>query len=277
MKVFEMTNVLDTKSTARNIHPSAIIDPAAKIGEGVHIGPYVIIGPDVTLGDHVKIHPHVVIDGKTSIGEGCEIFSFASIGSASQDKKYKGGKPELHIGKNNIIREYVTMNPGTDDGAKTIVGDNGLFMIGAHIAHDCIVGNNVILANNATLGGHVEVGDFAIIGGMSAVHQFVRIGESAIIGGMSGVENDVIPYGRVKDERAFLAGLNLIGLERRGASKTDLKTMQRAFNIIFGDKGVLDQRIDRAEEEFKDNPLITQIIDFARDRNKFPLCQPKKK
>lgn len=272
-----MTKVIDNKLTARNIHPSAIVDPSAVLGEGVHIGPYVIIGPDVTLGDQVKIHSHVVIDGVTYVGEGTEIYPFSSIGSPTQDKKFKGGRPELHIGKNNIIREHVTMNPGTDDGARTIIGDNGLFMIGCHIAHDCIIGNNVIIANNSAVAGHVEIGDFVIVGGMSAIHQFVRIGAHAIIGGMSGVENDVIPYGRVKDDRAYLAGLNLIGLERRGAQKSDLKTMQRAFNTLFGDEGVIDQRIEHVAEEYKDEPLIMQIVEFARQRSKFPLCQPKKK
>ena len=272
----DMANVIDTKQAARNIHPSAVVDPNAKIGEGVHIGPFSIIGSDVTLGDNVRIHPHVVVDGATFVGEGTEIFPFASIGSPTQDKKFKGGRPELHIGKNNTIREYVTMNPGTDDGSKTIVGDNGLFMVGSHVAHDCIVGNNVILANNATLGGHVELGDFVIIGGMSAIHQFIRIGAHAIIGGMSGVESDVIPYGRVKDDRAYLAGLNLIGLERRGLGRDDLKVLQKAYNIMFGDEGTLEERLDLIAEEFKDEPLVISIVDFARKRDKFPLCQPKK-
>ena len=212
---------------AAQIHPSAIIDPAAQIGTDVAIGPYCVIGPDVTIGDGVILHPHVVVDGVTTIGPGCEIFSFASIGSPTQDKKFSGGRPELIIGRDNIIREHVTMNPSTDDGGKTIVGDKGLFMVGVHIAHDCIIGDNVIMANNATLGGHVEVGNNVVIGGLAAVHQFIRIGHGAIIGGMSGVESDVIPYGRVKGERAHLAGLNLVGLERLGVAKDVVRNVQK--------------------------------------------------
>ena len=158
-------------------------------------------------------------------------------------KKFKGGRPELHIGANNTIREHVTMNPSTDDGGKTEVGDNCLFMVGSHVAHDCIIGNNVVMANNATLGGHVEVGNNAIIGGLAAVHQFIRIGDNAIIGGMSGVESDVIPFGRVKGDRAFLAGLNLIGLERAGVGKERVKLLQKAFRDLFAESGTLESRV----------------------------------
>ena len=181
-----------------SIHPSAIIDPAATIGESVHVGPFCVIGPDVSLGEGVKLHSHVVVEGRTHIGKGGEIFPFASIGHAPQDLKYKGEPSRLEIGDNCRIREHVTMNPGTEGGGMlTKVGDNCLFMASSHVAHDCKVGNNVIMANNATLAGHVEVGDFAIIGGLAAVQQFVRIGPHAMIGGMSGIVNDVIPYGMV--------------------------------------------------------------------------------
>ena len=170
------------------------------------------------------------------------------------------------------------MNPGTEDGdMETTVGDNGLFMMATHVAHDCHVGNNVIMANNATLGGHVHVGDFAVIGGLSAVHQFIRIGEFAVIGGMSGVESDVIPYGRVKGERAFLAGLNLIGMERRGFEKADIKYIQKAVKQIFSDEGTLEQRLEQAEQEYTDNEHVLNVITFAKNKNKFPLCHPPKK
>ena len=186
-----------------SIHPTAVIDPAARIGAGVSIGPYCVIGPEVTLKDKVILHSHVVIDGTTEIGEETEIFPFASIGHRPQDKKFFGEKSQLIIGQRNVIREHVTMNPGTDGGGLiTRVGNDCLFMASSHVAHDCLVGNHVILANNATLAGHVTVGDFAIIGGLSAIHQFVRIGAHAFIGGMSGVEKDVIPFGTVKGERA---------------------------------------------------------------------------
>lgn len=260
------------------IHPTAIIYDGARLGENVAIGPYCVVGAQVTLGDGVKLHSHVVVDGITTIGEKTEIFPFASIGSRCQDLKYEGEASELVIGKNNVIREHVTMNPGTKGGGmKTVVGDNGLFMVASHIAHDCVIGNNVIMANNATLGGHVHVGDFAVIGGLAAVHQFVRIGAYAVIGGMSGVENDVIPFGRVKGERAFLAGLNLVGLERRGFSKDRIKALQRAFNRLFGDEGTFEQRVESVAAEFSDDDLVMNVIQFAREKTRFPLCQPARR
>ena len=260
------------------IHPTAIIENGAVIGKGVRIGPYCTVGGEVKLGDNVVLHSHVAVAGRTTIGEGTQIFPFASIGHAPQDLKFHGEQSELIIGKNNVIREQVTMNPGTEGGGmKTIVGDNGLFMVGVHIAHDCIVGNNVIMANNATIGGHVTVGDFAVIGGLSGVHQFVRIGAHAVIGGTSGVENDVIPYGRVKGERAFLAGLNLIGLERRGFTKDQIKTLQRAFNQLFGDEGTLEQRMETVSGEYAGETAVMEMIKFAREKTRFPLCQPPRK
>lgn len=259
------------------VHPSAIVSASARLGEEVNIGPYCVIGPDVVLGAGVRIHSHVVIDGRTSIGPRTTVYPFASLGTPPQDLKYEGELSELVIGADNTIREHVTMNPGTRTGAmKTVVGDGGLFMMGVHIAHDCVVGDHVIMANNATLAGHVQVGDHAIIGGLSAVLQFVRIGAHAIVGGMSGVENDVIPFGRVKGERAFLAGLNLIGLERRGFSKEQIKALQRAFNELFGDEGTFDQRLETVASDFGEDEAVRQIVDFARGKHRYPLCQPKK-
>lgn len=261
-----------------NIHSTAIIDEKAHIAGSARIGPYCVIGPDVTIGENVVLKSHVVVDGLTTIGEGTTIHPFASIGGAPQDLKYGGEKSKLIIGKNNVIREHVTMNPGTESGKmETVVGDNGLFMMGAHIAHDCEVGNHVIMANNATLGGHVVVGDYVVIGGLAGVHQFVRIGDHAIIGGMSGVESDIIPYGRVKGERAFLAGLNLIGLERRGFSKDEVRNLQRAFNQLFGEEGTLDQRIEQVSGDFANDDTVMKIVSFAKQKTKFPLCQPQKK
>lgn len=261
-----------------NIHSTAIIHDGSVIGNNVEIGAYCVIGENVSLADNVTLRSHVCIEGHTSIGQGCDIFSFASLGSPPQDLKFAGEVTKLIIGKNNTIREHVTMNPGTKHGAmETVIGDNCLFMMSSHVAHDCIVGNNVIMANNATIAGHVEVGDFVVIGGLSAVHQFARIGDHAIIGGMSGVENDVIPYGRVKGERASLAGLNLIGLERRGFEKSEIRQLQRAFNQLFGDEGTLEQRLDMVSSDFPDDNLITTIVEFARAKSDFPLCQPRKK
>ena len=261
-----------------SIHPTAIIEDGAKIGNNVSIGAYSVIGPNVEIGDNVKIHSHVSIDGHTSIGAGCVIYPFASLGHPPQDLKFGGEKTTLIIGENNTIREHVTMNPGTaGDQGETRIGSNCLFMVASHVAHDCVVGDRVILANNATLAGHVQVGDNAIVGGLSAVHQFIRIGEHAIIGGMSGVESDVIPYGRVKGERAHLNGLNLIGLERRGFSKDEVRTLQRAFNQLFGDEGTLDERIEAVSQDFSSSPVVANIIKFAQGKTKFPLCQPPKK
>ncbi len=261
-----------------NIHPTAIIDESADIGAHVSIGPYSVVGAHVKLGDGVTIHSHVNIDGYTTIGEKSEVFPFSSLGTKPQDLKFSGEKSELIIGKNTTIREHVTMNPGTSHGTmKTVVGDNCLIMVGCHVAHDCVIGDNVIMANNATLAGHVVVGDFAFLGGISAVHQFVRIGEHAVVGGMSGVESDIIPYGRVKGERAFLAGLNLVGLERRGFTKDEVKSLQRAFNQLFGDEGTFEQRIDTVSDSFCDDRLVMSIVEFARAKTRFPLCQPRKK
>ncbi len=255
------------------IHPTAIIDPIAKIGSNVSIGPYSVIGPDVSLGDNVELKSHVVVDGRTTIGEGTIIYPFASIGQETPDLKYKGEPSELVIGKNNKIREYVTMNPGTEFGGMlTKVGDNCLFMPSTHVAHDCILGNRVIMANSAALGGHVKVGDNVMIGGLAAVHQFVRIGSFAVIGGMSGVESDVIPYGRVKGERAHLAGLNLIGLERGGFEKDTVKILQRVTKQLFDGEGTLDERIKALAEEHKNDKAVMQVIEFAKARERFGLC-----
>ena len=261
-----------------NIHPSAIIHEKANIHDSAKVGPYCTIGKNVVLNANVECVAHVHIEGRTTINEGTKIYPFASLGTPPQDLKYDGEESELIIGKNNTIREHVTMNPGTKQGImKTVVGDNCLFMMATHVAHDCVIGNNVIMANNATLGGHVQVGDFAVLGGLAAVHQFVRIGSHAIIGGMSGVESDVIPFGRVKGERAFLAGLNLIGLERRGFSKDEVRNLQRAFNQLFGGEGTMEQRIEIVATDFANDDVVMNMIDFARSKTKFPLCQPQKK
>lgn len=263
----------------RQIHPTAVIEEGAVLGEGVKIGAYCVIGANVRLDDNVELKSHVVVDGHTMIGAGTVVYPFASLGTAPQDLKYKGEPSTLIIGKNNKIREHVTMNPGTkDDKMKTVVGDNCLFMMASHVAHDCVVGNNVILANNATLAGHVEVGDYAIIGGLSAVHQFCRIGAHAMIGGMSGVEHDVIPFGLVKGERAQLAGLNYVGLERRGFSKEDIQALLKAFKQLFGatSEGTLAERIEKTATDFSDEQAVMRIIDFIRAKENRSVLQPAK-
>ena len=258
------------------IHHTAIINPAATVADGVTIGPYSIIGPEVKLAANVKLHSHVVIDGNTSIGEGSEIFPFASIGTAPQDKKFKGEHSRLEIGKRNSIREHVTINPGTEGGGLvTKICDDCLIMIGAHVAHDCQIGNHVILVNNATLAGHVHVGHHAIVGGNSAVHQFVRIGAHAMIGGMSGVENDVIPYGTVMGERARLAGLNLVGLERRGFKKEQINELRNAYRMLFAPEGTFSERLEGVADNYATSEVVKDIVNFIRNKSLRPICQPR--
>jgi len=261
------------------IHQSSIVHPKAKIGENVEIGPFCTVGENVEIADGVKLFSHVCLDGITSIGEGTKIYPFAAIGLEPQDLKYDGEKSKLIIGKNNRIREYVTIHPGTSgDKMETRVGDNCLIMVSAHIAHDCVVGNNVILANNATLAGHVHVGDFAIIGGLSAVHQFVRIGSHAIIGGMSGIEQDIIPYGSAIGERASLAGLNLVGLKRRNFDKDTINTLRDAYKILFlNDDEVIDKRIAEVEKKFHNQPYIMEVVNFMKAETSRAISFPKSK
>lgn len=261
---------------ANTIHPTAIVDASAKLDEGVFIGPYCTVGPDVKLGKRVRLISHVVVDGRTTIGDDTVVYPFATLGLRPQDLKYKGEPSVLDIGKTNQIREYVTMHPGTEGGGMlTKVGDNGLFMIGSHVAHDCTIGNNVVMANNATLAGHVTIGDYVIIGGLSAVQQFVRIGPYAIIGGMSGVEKDVIPFGLVKGERAHLSGLNLIGLERRGFNREDVRALRGAYRMLFANEGTLGERVEETATHYKDQTQVERIIGFIREGAERPICQPK--
>ena len=217
-----------------DIHPTAVVDGGARIGANVTVGPYSIVGTGVELAEGVTVMSHVVVNGRTSIGANTKVYPFASVGLAPQDLKYKGEPSRLEIGCNNIIREHVTMHGGTEGGGMvTRVGNNGLFMVACHVAHDCRIGDHVVMVNNATLGGHVMVGDWAILGGLAAVHQYVRIGRHAMVGGLSGVENDVIPYGSVTGNRARLQGLNIIGLKRRGISRDDIHTLRNAYRLLF--------------------------------------------
>ncbi|MDR1561044.1 MAG: acyl-ACP--UDP-N-acetylglucosamine O-acyltransferase [Holosporaceae bacterium] len=258
------------------IHQTAIISPSAKIGKNVKIGAYSIISDDVELKNNVEILSHVCISGRTCVGEGTKIFPFATIGYRPQDLKYDGELSTLIIGKNNSIREYVTMHPGTSGGImKTVVGDNNLFMIGVHIAHDCEIGNNIIMGNNATLGGHVKIEDNAIIGGLAAVHQHVRIGRNAIIGGMSGVERDVIPYGAVKGGRAHLYGINLIGLKRAGVKKHEIIALRKAYDVIFLNTGTISDNIKIVEEVIENNSYVNDLINFMKQDTERSFCLPK--
>ncbi len=261
---------------ARDIHPTALVDPEARLGESVRIGPYCIVGAGVVLGEEVELVSHVSVVGRTSVGDGTVVYPFAALGHPPQDLKYAGEPTELKIGAANRIREHVTMHPGTVQGrGLTEVGDHNLFMAATHVAHDCRIGNHVIMANNATLGGHVTVGDHAYLGGLSAVHQFVRIGPTAMVGGLTGVEGDVIPYGLVMGDRAILAGLNLVGLRRRGVGPGDLRVMRNAFRQLFVDeRGAFADRLMEVAEVYADQPRVMEIVAFIKDRGHREIIQP---
>ncbi len=258
------------------IHPTAAIDPAARLGRDVEIGPYSVVGPQVVLGDNVRVHSHVVIGGETEVGAGTEVFPFAALGGIPQDKKYAGERSRLVIGERNVIREHVTMNGGTAGGGHlTQVGSGCLFMAGAHVAHDCRVGDHVILANHATLAGHVTVEDYAILGGLSAVHQWARIGAYAFIGGMTGVENDVIPFGMALGNRAHLAGLNIVGLKRAGFERDQIHGLRRAYRQLFSAEGTLAERLEDVEKMFADDAAVQRIVAFIKSNSDRSLCVPR--
>ena len=258
------------------IHPSAVVAHAAKLGRGVSIGPFCVVGPDIDLGDGVELLSHVVLAGRTSIGEGTRIFPFASLGHEPQDLKYRGESSELRIGRDCIIREGVTMNPGTAAGGLlTSVGDRSVFLAQSHVAHDCRVGNEVIFSNNVMLAGHCSVGDYAILGGGAAVHQYVRLGRHSFIGGLAGVEHDVIPYGIALGNRAHLAGLNVVGLKRRGFSREDIHDLRRAYRLLFSLSGTLKERVEAAEAEFADHAQAAEILTFLREGGERAICVPR--
>jgi UDP-N-acetylglucosamine acyltransferase len=259
------------------VHPTALIDSAACLGEDVSVGPYSIIGPDVRLAAGVRVAGHVVIEGHTEIGEGCVIHAFAALGGPPQHAGHKGEPTRLVVGPRNVIREHVTMHCGTVMGrGVTTVGSDGLFMVGVHIAHDCIVGDHVTLVNNATLGGHVRVEDYVIMGGLSAAHQYIRIGRHAFVGGMAGVNHDVIPYGNVWGNHAHLEGLNLVGLKRRGFSRESINTLRAAYRLLFAEEGTFQERLEDTAAAYAASAEVTEIIDFIRADSSRPLTTPKR-
>ena len=256
------------------IHKTAIISKTAIIEDNVEIGPYSVIGPNVKISNNTKIHSHVNIVGNTSIGSENEIFPFASIGTPPQDLKYKGEKNSLIIGNNNKFREYVNINPGTQQGGSiTKIGNNNLFMVYCHVAHDCNISNNIVLANNVQVGGHVSIQDNAIIGGSCAIHQFSRIGEAAMIGGMTGVLSDVIPFGLSMGNRNNLMGLNLIGLRRSKVSNENIKKIQSAYEIIFKSSN-FRENINNLDQELKNNEFVAKILKFINSDKKRPISLP---
>ena len=256
------------------IHKSSVVDAKAKISKNVKIGPFCYIGPNVILNENVELVSNVHVEGNTVIGKGTRIFPFASIGTQPQDLKFKGEKNSLEIGENNLIREYVTINPGTEGGGSiTKIGNNCLLMISSHVAHDCKIGNNVIIANNVPLGGHAIIEDNVVIGGNSAVQQFTRIGMMAMIGGMTGVLHDVIPYGLSTGNRNSLQGLNLIGLRRAKFENKDILGLSEAYKEIFATKNINDN-ISKLNGSFQENPLVQEVINFILKDKKRSICTP---
>ena len=256
------------------IHNSSVIEKSAKIGKNIKIGPFCYVGQNVQINDDVELISNVHIEGNTTIGRGTKIFPFASIGTAPQDLKYKGEKNSIQIGENNIIREYVTINPGTaGGGSKTVVGNNCLLMISSHIAHDCHVGNNVVIANNVPLGGHVTIEDSVVIGGNSAVQQYTRIGRLAMIGGMTGVLKDVIPFGLSFGNRIYLRGINIVGLKRKKYENKKIIELDTAFKKIFSSKN-LHENLNKINGEYKENDLVAEVIKFISKDKKRPICTP---
>ncbi|MEM8750810.1 MAG: acyl-ACP--UDP-N-acetylglucosamine O-acyltransferase [Pseudomonadota bacterium] len=256
------------------IHPSAVVEDGAVVGEGAHIGPLCHVGPKVKLGDGVKLLSHVAVVGNTDIGARTRIFPFASIGHEPQDLKYQGEDVSLSVGSDCIIREGVTMNPGTAGGGSvTKVGDRCAFLANAHVAHDCIVGNNVVFSNNVMLAGHCEVGDFAIFGGGCAVHQFVRIGHHAFIGGLAGIGGDVIPFGMPVGNRAALAGLNLVGMRRASVPRESINKVRAAYKTMFsGERPVLD--IVNEMKAVETDEVLLDILNFILDAGDRSFLQP---
>ena len=256
------------------IHNSSVIESGAKIGKNVKIGPFCYIGPKVQISDGAELASNIHIEGNTKIGRKTKIFPFASIGTSPQDLKYKGETNSLEIGENNTIREYVTINPGTEGGgSKTIIGNNCLFMISSHVAHDCNIGNDVVIANNVPLGGHVTVEDSVVIGGNSAVQQFTRIGRLAMIGGMTGVLKDVIPFGLSFGNRNYLRGINIIGLKRKKYENKKIMELDSAFKKIFSSKN-LHENLSKINGEYKGNDLVAEVINFISKDKKRPICTP---
>ena len=255
------------------IDKTAIINKNAKVHPSVRVGTYSVIGPQVEIGENTEIQSHVSITGNIKIGKRNKIYPFVSINDP-QDLKYNGEDTSLIIGDDTKIREYVTINPGTiGGGGKTIVGNNCLFMISSHIAHDCQVGNNVIIANNVPLGGHAVIEDNVVIGGNSAVQQFTRIGKMAMIGGMTGVLHDVIPYGLSTGNRNSLQGLNLIGLRRAKFENKDILGLSEAYKEIFATKNI-NENISKLNGSFQENPLVKQVIEFITKDKKRSICTP---
>ena len=261
-----------------SIDPTAVIASSAQLGTAVTIGPYCVIGDNVVIGDSVRLHSHVVIHGHTTIGDGCEVFPFAVLGARPQHIRYDNEPSRLTIGMECVIREHVTMHPGTAiDAMETIVGNHGLFFAGAHVAHDCVVGDHVIFANNAALGGHVKIGDHAMLGGFAAVQQWCRVGAHSMVGAQSLVDADIIPFCIAAGNRAKLSGVNVIGLERRGFPPKTVTALRDLFRMLVRGNGLFANRLDEAREKFIGRTEFDMLFDFIDNAGRNGICQSYKR
>jgi UDP-N-acetylglucosamine acyltransferase len=265
---------LSVASRAATIHPTALVEAGAIIGDGATIGPYCIIGGSVVLGDDCRLDAHVHVTGETTIGPRTVISPFASLGERPQSASYRGGATRLVIGADCDIRQNVTMSTGTEDGGGlTQVGDRGMFMANCHVGHDCRVGSDVVIANSAGLGGHCVVGDHVFIGAMTGLHQYIRVGAHAMIGGASGVREDIIPFGLVAGSFARLSGINVVGMRRRKFPSDTIRNVRAAYRLLFLGKGTMAQRLDDAESRYGANEQVAQIVAFVRSKGRRPICQ----
>ncbi len=259
-----------------NIHSSAIVHENAQLGANVSIGAFCTVGADVALGDNVQLVSHVSLSGKTTIGADSILYPFVSMGHPPQDFKHKGGDVSIIIGERCVFRENVNIHPGTDTGKPiTRIGNDCYFMVGTHLAHEGQMGNHVVVSNGAQIGGNVSIGDYVVLGGLCAIHQHTRIGNYAFIGGMATVTRDVIPYGFVLGNKAHLAGLNVVGLRRRGFSKDQVKQLRSAYRLMFAAEGTFVERLDDAQALYKDHELVQEIIAFIRTQKDRSICLPK--
>lgn len=260
------------------IHPSAVIAPAARLGEGVEIGPHAVVDGAAVLGDGVRLGPGAVVTGNTTVGPGCVLHAGAVVGGPPQDLAYDGGPVSVEIGARSVLREHVTVHAGTPRGrARTVVGEDCFLMVGAHVGHDCLVGNRVILSNNVLLAGHASVADHVLIGGGAAIVQRVRIGAHAFISGLSGVTKDVVPFAYVIGHRGRLDSLNLVGLKRRGFSREAIRTLLAAYAILFDGEALFRDRLARLRAEMGEEPHVRTILDFIDAGRNRPLLQPLQK
>ena len=258
------------------VGPFTVIEAGARLAAGTRIGPHCAIGGNVSLGEGCELLSHVVVAGRTTIGARARIFPFASLGHQPQDLKYSGEPSTLTIGTDCLIREGVTMNPGTRGGGmETVVGDHCAFLANSHVGHDSRVGHHVIFSNNVMLAGHCIVDDYVIIGGGAAVIQYTHVGAHAFVGGMSGLENDLIPYGMAVGNRARLSGLNIVGLQRRGFSREQIHALRQAYRLLFADEGTLKERLEDVASSFVDNPIVQEIVAYIRSDRKKSLCTPR--